>query len=92
MNDHKQDMINVTGLWLSKNNKGTFMSGGSGSLRFWVFKNKKKRSDSDPDYFLKLTPNNHNHKRKDDLEEDNYYDHHQPEPADAGPVRHEDVI
>lgn len=47
-------MINITGLWINKSDKGeTYMAGNlSYGARVLVFKNKNKRNDKDPDYNL----------------------------------------
>jgi hypothetical protein len=47
-------MINITGLWLNKSDKGeTYMAGNVGyGARVLIFKNKSKRGDKDPDYNL----------------------------------------
>lgn len=47
-------MITLTGLWLGKTRNGeSMMSGNLGyGARIFVFKNKNKRNDKDPDYNL----------------------------------------
>ena len=50
------NLVNVTGLWLhTSKTKGTqYMSGSFGMCRVYIFKNKSKRKDSDPDYYMAL--------------------------------------
>ncbi len=50
------DLIFVTGLWINKSKSGnTYMSGGFGfGGRVFIFRNKSKQRDSDPDYVLKI--------------------------------------
>ena len=64
-------MINVSGLWLAEDKNGDrYMAGNCGLLRFWIFKNKKKRGDNDPDYFLRVTQNERPPRREESDEED----------------------
>jgi hypothetical protein len=57
-NRDNKSMINVTGLWLNKDkNQNSYMAGNCGNVRYWVFKNRNKKDDKDPDYILKISQN-----------------------------------
>lgn len=67
--NNQNPMINVTGLWLNTDkNDQQYMAGNCGGVRYWVFKNKHKEKEGDPDYLLKLSQNLK--PKKDDLEDD----------------------
>lgn len=80
-NQQQSAMISITGLWLSTDKNGQkYMAGNCGGVRYWVFKNKNKEKDSDPDYLLKISPNlkpkpekpiQYGDNLDDDFEEDN---------------------
>jgi len=58
MPNQQQNMVNITGLWLGiDKNEQQYMAGNCGGVRYWVFKNKNKKKDSDPDYLLKVSQN-----------------------------------
>lgn len=75
-------MINTTGLWLNKDkNNNSYMAGNCGALRFWVFKNRNKVNDKDPDYLLKISQNTKINKRShsdDDLDIDSDTQYNEP--------------
>ena len=52
------DFISLGGMWLKKNAQGEyFMVGNLGfNGKILMFKNKNKKSDNSPDYFLYLAP------------------------------------
>ena len=50
------DMIEITGLWISKTKTGeAFFSGYMGNAKVLIFKNKYKESDKHPDYKMYVT-------------------------------------
>jgi len=55
-------MIKITGLYKSTSKKGgSFLSGKTiDGVKYYVFKNYKKKKDSDPDYNLYIENNNVN--------------------------------
>lgn len=54
-NENKSDILNVTGLWKSKDKNGnTYLSGPWGAVRVMIFENTNKKHDKSPDYFMKL--------------------------------------
>lgn len=66
-NKDNRSMVNVTGLWMNTDkNDNKYMAGNCGSLRYWVFKNRNKRNEGDPDYLLKISQNIKINKSKDD--------------------------
>lgn len=52
------DLTTLTGLWLGTSRNGNkHMSGRlSPTARVWIFKNRNKDKDTDPDYWLCLGP------------------------------------
>lgn len=57
-NNREKSMINITGLWINKDkNNDEYMVGNCGAVRYWVFKNKNKKTNKDPDYILKISQN-----------------------------------
>jgi hypothetical protein len=61
------NMILVGGLWASTTKAGDRMlSGGNGSLRFVILKNKNKTKESHPDYNLFIAQNERQGDRKKD--------------------------
>lgn len=47
------DIIQVTGLWENIDKTGnTYYRGTMGRCAIFIFKNKNKRNDNDPDYYL----------------------------------------
>jgi len=49
------DMVMLTGLWLNEAKDGSkFMAGQLGNARVLLFKNKNKKGEKSPDYFLFL--------------------------------------
>ena len=51
------DLIRLTGLWMNEGKDGEkHMQGSLGGARLFVFKNKHKKSDSDPDYVACVAP------------------------------------
>ena len=51
------DLIRLTGLWMNEGKDGEkYMQGSLGGARLFVFKNKHKKSDSDPDYVACIAP------------------------------------
>jgi len=81
VNDNKQNnssdygndaMVSLGGLWLNRDKNGDlYFSGYLGNAKLFLFKNKKKTSDNQPDYYMQVA-NNNSHKNKsanaDDLE------------------------
>lgn len=51
-------MLNICGLWVQKDKNGESMMQGNVNpyVKFFVFKNKNKRNEKDPDYYLKIAP------------------------------------
>lgn len=52
MSEEKGKMITLSGLWKSKS--GTSLSGTLGGARLVIFKNNKKTSDKQPDFYLAI--------------------------------------
>lgn len=52
------DLIMIGGLWLNQSQSGEkYMSGRLGlGGKVLIFRNRKKGSDSDPDYYMMLAP------------------------------------
>jgi len=63
-------MIFITGLWLNESRSGNkYMSGGFGfGGRVFIFKNKSKRKESDPDYIMKIAPKQESTDKRGDNE------------------------
>ena len=53
------EIVNLCGLWASKDKNGNAMMSGklSFSSKVFVFKNSNKKKESEPDYFLKIAAN-----------------------------------
>lgn len=65
-------MVSLGGLWLNRDkNNQIYFSGYLGNAKMFIFKNKKKTQDNQPDYYMQIA-NNNSHKNKsanaDDLE------------------------
>jgi len=57
-NNRQNAMVSITGLWLGTDrNDHKYMAGNCGGVRYWIFRNKHKEKDSDPDYLLKISQN-----------------------------------
>lgn len=58
MANDQRNLIMLSGLWLNKSQSGEkYMSGSMGiGGKLLMFKNKNKKGDTDPDYYLFLAP------------------------------------
>jgi hypothetical protein len=49
-----RNLINVGGLWVEKGQKGEYLTGKAGNIRYFVFKNRNPKSENSPQYFLAM--------------------------------------
>lgn len=57
-NSNQSGMISLGGLWLKKDRDGNFFMVGNVGFngKILIFKNRDKKSDNSPDYFIYLAP------------------------------------
>jgi len=65
-------MVSLGGLWLNRDKNGQiYFSGYLGNAKMFIFKNKKKTKDNQPDYYMQIANNNKDKNKSasaDDLE------------------------
>ena len=67
MSEEKGKLVNLGALWKNEKNGNQFLSGNFGNATIFVFKNKWKKKDTDPDY--KIMVGNRTRKPKEGASE-----------------------
>lgn len=54
----KDAMVSIGGLWVNTSQNGDmYLAGYLGNAKLYIFKNKQKKLDGQPDYYMTVAPN-----------------------------------